>query len=65
MPKSLQPFLKSVTPAILTLVGALVNGLASGFDVGTLKLAVGGLILSAVAFFVPNLQPAAVRKPPA
>lgn len=60
MPKSLQPFAKAIAPAVLSLVGALVNSLADGkFDSSSIKVLVGGLVLSAVAYLVPNAkQPA-------
>ena len=56
----LQPFLKAVAPAALTLLGTLAYSAVNGkFDKTSAVIAIVGFVGSAVTYFVPNAQPAA------
>jgi hypothetical protein len=55
LPASLQPFAKSIYPALGTLIAVLGQVLATGeFDRAELATAVTGLLASALAYAVSN-----------
>ena len=67
---ALGPFMKAIAPAVLALVGAGVNALATGsIDKQTLVIAITGVAAAIVTYFVPNSQtpapPVPAPAPPA
>jgi hypothetical protein len=73
VPTKLQPFLKAIAPAALTVVAVIVDWISQGkFDKQTAAIAITGLVSAIVTYFVPNkqstsspmLEPEATPKPP-
>lgn len=61
---TLGPFAKALVPAIVALLGVVVNTILAGsFDKVSVVTAVMGVVMAALTYFVPNLKPAVV--PPA
>jgi Na+/H+ antiporter NhaD/arsenite permease-like protein len=56
IPTSLQPFLKAIAPALLTLVAVLVEWLVNGtWSRTNTATAITGLVAATITSFVPNL----------
>lgn len=63
MKKKLQPFMKAIAPAVLTVVGVGVDWLVVGtFDRQTAAIAITGLAASVVTYFTPNKGEAGSRR---
>lgn len=63
VPTSLQPFLKAVAPAVLTLVAVLVEWLINGtWSRTNTATAITGLVAATITYFVPNIP--ATTAPP-
>lgn len=65
VPVSIQPFLKAVAPAVLTVLAVLIDWAINGsFNKQTLTIAITGLAAAIVTYFVPNTQPLVPTEPP-
>lgn len=57
LPARMQPYAKSLAPAVATIVGAGATWVATGdLDTEVLRTAVGGAVLTLLAFVFPNLK---------
>lgn len=53
--QKLRPFLKAITPAVLTVIAVLVDWLILGkFEKQTLAIAITGLVSAVITYLVPN-----------
>lgn len=57
--KLLAPYLKALTPFLLSIVGGIISAIsAGGVNSLTWKIVLGGAIAGAATFLVPNKKPA-------